>query len=113
MVLAPVVGALLSYVLGRRAPKLAGVTASAAVLVSFLCSVLLWRAAGASGSFTATLSPWLSFGDVSLPLELYFDSLSAVMCLVVTGVGFLIHVYSAGYMAHDRSEEHTSELQSH
>ena len=62
VVLAPVVGALLSYVLGRRAPKLAGVTASAAVLVSFLCSVLLWRAAGASGSFTATLSPWLSFG---------------------------------------------------
>ncbi len=101
VVLAPVVGALLSYLVGRRKPQLAGVVASAAVLVSFVCSVLLWSAAGPAGSFTAALSPWLSYGDVSLPLELYFDSLSAVMCLVVTGVGFLIHVYSAGYMAHD------------
>ncbi len=103
VVLAPALGALLSYIIGRRSARLAGVIASCAVFVSFLCSVLLWQQVGAAGSFTATLSSWLSFGDVSLPLQLYFDKLSAVMCLVVTGVGFLIHLYSIGYMAHDES----------
>ena len=39
--------------------------------------------------------------SLALPMELYFDSLAAVMCLIVTGVGLLIHIYSIGYMAHD------------
>lgn len=103
VVLAPLIGSLVSYLVGRRVPKLSGILASAAVLISFLCTVSLWSGVGKGVAFTATLSSWISFQSFSLPLELYFDSLSAVMCLVVTGVGFLIHVYSAGYMAHDES----------
>jgi NADH-quinone oxidoreductase subunit L len=39
-----------------------------------------------------------------MPIELYFDSLSSVMCLIITGVGLLIHIYSIGYMADDESQ---------
>ena len=44
---------------------------------------------------------WLEAGGFSVPLNLLLDPLSAVMLLVVTGIGFLIHLYSVGYMAHD------------
>ena len=103
VVLAPLVGAALSYVLGKTAQKLAGVIASLAVIVSFLCVVSLWQGLGVGASVTTTLSSWLSFGGFSLPLELYFDRLSAVMCLIITGIGALIHIYSIGYMAEDTS----------
>jgi len=46
---------------------------------------------------------WMQVGDFTIDVGFLLDPLSAVMVLVVTGVGFLIHVYSVGYMAHDRS----------
>ncbi len=45
---------------------------------------------------------WISAGGLRVPANLLLDPLSAVMILVVTGVGSLIHVYSVGYMAHDK-----------
>jgi NADH-quinone oxidoreductase subunit L len=44
---------------------------------------------------------WIEAGGFRVPLSLLLDPLSAVMILVVTGVGSLIHIYSLGYMAHD------------
>src|SRR5262245_21677913 len=44
---------------------------------------------------------WIRVGDFRVPLSLLIDPMSLVMMLVVTGVGFLIHLYSLGYMAHD------------
>jgi NADH-quinone oxidoreductase subunit L len=44
---------------------------------------------------------WMEAGGFRVPMSLLVDPLSALMCLVVTGVGGLIHVYSLGYMAHD------------
>ncbi|MDE2371229.1 MAG: NADH-quinone oxidoreductase subunit L [Burkholderiales bacterium] len=46
---------------------------------------------------------WALIGDSPFPITFYFDRLTAVMTLVVTGVGTVIHVYSVGYMAHDKS----------
>ena len=46
---------------------------------------------------------WIVMGDLSAPFGLVLDRLSAVMCLVVTGVGGLIHLYSTGYMGHDHA----------
>src|SRR5206468_8636627 len=46
---------------------------------------------------------WMRVGDFSADVGFLLDPLSSVMILVVTGVGFLIHVYSVGYMAHDPS----------
>jgi len=50
-----------------------------------------------------TVYTWFQVGDFSADVAFQLDPLSAVMALVVTGVGFLIHVYSIGYMAHDPS----------
>jgi NADH-quinone oxidoreductase subunit L len=103
VVLLPLLGAVVSYVIGRTVPFLSGVVASVAVALSFGCTVMLTNNIEAGGAVTSGLSSWLSFGEFKLPLELYFDRLSAVMCLIITGIGALIHLYSIGYMAHDES----------
>ena len=46
---------------------------------------------------------WALIGDHVFEIAFYFDRLTAVMALVVTGVGSVIHIYSVGYMAHDKS----------
>src|SRR5260370_41654642 len=53
------------------------------------------------GSLAFTLWPWISAGNFHVDIALRFDALSAVMTLVVSGVGAIIHLYSCGYMAHD------------
>ena len=50
-----------------------------------------------------TLTHWIRSGSFQVDYMFYLDQLSLVMLLVVTGVGFLIHIYSAGYMAEDPS----------
>jgi NADH-quinone oxidoreductase subunit L len=50
-----------------------------------------------------TVYTWMQVGDFKVDVSFLLDPLSSVMALVVTGVGFLIHVYSTGYMAHDHS----------
>ncbi len=104
LVLIPALGSALTYGIGRRLPALSGFIATLAVVAAFGCTVSLWRGIGVGAeSVTVSLGSWLSFGSFSLPLELYFDRLSAVMCLVITGIGSLIHLYATGYMAHDPS----------
>ncbi len=52
-------------------------------------------------SLQCQLWPWIVAGSFHVELGLRLDALSAVMTLVVTGVGALIHLYSVGYMAED------------
>jgi NADH-quinone oxidoreductase subunit L len=83
-----------------------GLQASLAVLVPFVLStaglIRLTQASPGTG-LTRTLLAWIASGSFSTVFAFRFDELAAVMSLVVTGVGFLIHVYSAGYMAEDRA----------
>jgi len=51
--------------------------------------------------FSQKVFTWISVGDFSVSFGLQFDHLSAIMCIVVTLVGLLIHIYATGYMAHD------------
>ncbi len=51
---------------------------------------------------TQTLFTWIAAGPLRVDLGFLLDPLSSVMLLFITGIGFLIHVYSIGYMAHDR-----------
>lgn len=51
--------------------------------------------------FDVTYWTWMAAGDFNVPFGFLIDQLSVVMMLLVTGVGFLIHVYSIGYMSHD------------
>ena len=104
--LLPLTGAAINGLLGKRFPK-ALVNAIALGFTAAAFAVALWVAAQFAG-----LSPdqiphieryatWLSAGPFSAEYGLYLDQLSLIMLLVVTGVGFLIHVYSVGYMEHE------------
>ena len=70
-----------------------------AILGAFVCSLLLFLSAS-SGEFNLT---WIAIGDFNATIGVKLDRLSALMLLVVTGVGALIHWYSQGYMEGDRS----------
>ncbi len=94
---------------GDERSRLAGWFPCAMVFVSFalslVCLTRLLALPPADGGLRQ-VQPYLGFewmeaGGFKVPMSLLVDPLSAVMLLVVTGVGFLIHVYSVGYMSHD------------
>jgi len=106
IVLVPLLGAAVGGILNRRLPhRAAGLLACAAVGVSFALSVTVFlrltRLPAAERILTDTMATWVGFGNLQVDLAFSIDPLGAVMALVVTGVGFLIHIYSLGYMAHD------------
>ena len=72
------------------------------VLVSFGISVSLFLEVKSTGApINVTLFQWFAVGDLKLPFAFLVDQLSAIMLLIITGVGFLIHLYSVGYMKDD------------
>jgi NADH-quinone oxidoreductase subunit L len=81
--------------------------ASAAVFVSFVLTTAAFAHLGAAGDgaggLSKTLLTWIVSGSFHASIAFAFDELTAVMALVVTGVGFLIHVYSTSYMAEDKA----------
>jgi len=103
----PALSALVLILFGRVLSKRwVTIQACGAVLVSFGLSLLSFGGLlGASAEglpLIKTLFPWIRAGAFRADFAFQFDPLSAVMVLVVTGVGFLIHVYSVGYMSHDK-----------
>ena len=112
--LVPAAGALAMLLLGRRLPQAwVSVLCPGTVLVSFLLSVgaVAQLASLAEPRHEKILYAWLpggpfhmangQMGQLTADWGFLLDPLSAVMVLVVTGVGFLIHVYAVGYMAHE------------
>jgi NADH-quinone oxidoreductase subunit L len=75
----------------------------AAFVVALLCVLSLASRPEDGRTFVQILFPWIQAGSLLVPAALQLDPLSSVMALVVTGVGFLIHVYSVGYMSHERA----------
>jgi NADH-quinone oxidoreductase subunit L len=105
--LIPGLSSLLLLLFGSRLPRRwVSLQASLSVLASLVLATasFLHLLGGARGGWpaTKTLLPWISSGAFASPVSLSMDPLAAFMSLVVTGVGFLIHVYSIGYMADDR-----------
>jgi len=101
----PLAGAAINGFLGRRSSKTA-VTTIALAFPGLAFVLALWIAFGFSSSaapYVFDLAHWIRSGDFSVDFAFYLDQLSLVMLLVVTGVGFLIHVYSVGYMSEDPS----------
>jgi NADH-quinone oxidoreductase subunit L len=101
--LAPFSGFLLIALLNKRLRRwLVTLIACSSVLFSFFLSVALFIGLGDDQpSFTYTAFEWIAAGDFSVSFSLLVDPLSILMMLIITGVGFLIHVYSAGYMHGD------------
>lgn len=108
IVLLPLLGFIINglgrHVLSRTIVSIIG---CGMVLISFVLSCKVFgivraaRQAGEDSSFTQTVFDWISAGDLHISLSFLVDPLSAIMLLIVTGIGFLIHVYSVGYMQHD------------
>ena len=92
--------------LGARVGKwLVGAIGTGVVFGAFALSVQLLHTMlklpeGARRA-TYILADWLAVGQLQVPFEFLIDPLSVLMCLVVTGVGGLIHLYATGYMAED------------
>ncbi len=88
---------------GRLDKNIAGWVGAGSVGLSFAVATLVAMAFLQSGleSHTVSLWTWMSVAGFDPGWNLYLDGLSLVMMLVITGVGFLIHVYSTGYMADD------------
>jgi len=104
--LVPFLGFVLNGMLGRKLPKaLVSTIALAAPAASFLLvlhdAFLVWSGAVALPVIEQGAPVWISAGSLHVDFGCVLDPLSLVMLLIVTGVGFLIHVYSVGYMAHE------------
>jgi NADH-quinone oxidoreductase subunit L len=97
-------GAALNGLFGRHFSK----RVVSAIALGFPGAALAWAGYVAATAISSGALPyseshatWMAVGTFSVPYGFYLDQLSLVMMLVVTGVGFLIHVYSVGYMAHE------------
>ena len=108
--LLPFAGFLVNATLGRRLPKsVSGGLASLVMLASFAVSVMaVLQLAGLDPEARMSRAPetvytWIASGDLSIDVAFRVDQLSAVMILVITGIGSLIHIYSTAYM-HDESD---------
>jgi len=102
--LLPLLGSAINGLLGWRWPKdLVNWVALGSTGLSFLCALEAVREFFESGQklFRKEFFDWIVAGSFRAGFDLQFDQLTVVMVLVVTGVGFLIHIYSTGYMAHE------------
>ncbi|MEK6602565.1 MAG: NADH-quinone oxidoreductase subunit L [Candidatus Binatota bacterium] len=100
--LIPLLASAVNIFFGTRLErKNAGILASAAVGLSFLLSLWIFWLLPAAGSFRDIVFTWIESGPFKAQISFQADSLTAVMLLVVTGIGLLIHIYSLGYMGHD------------
>jgi NADH-quinone oxidoreductase subunit L len=100
----PLIGVVINTFWVRRGRQ-AGVVASAVMAVAFAVSLavfaLLLGRPAEERAIDFTLYEWIAAGPLRVPFGILLDPLSMVMVLLITGVGFLIHVFSIGYMAHD------------
>jgi NADH-quinone oxidoreductase subunit L len=108
--LLPALGAVFNGLFGRKVPKAVvhtvacGVIAAAfAVSLVSLLELLGTDHGHGPTALTYTAYHWFGAGGIDFDVAFLFDPLSATLCLIITGVGLLIHIYSVGYMSHDPS----------
>jgi NADH-quinone oxidoreductase subunit L len=103
--LLPFLGAVVLMLFGRKMARdtvfvIATLAIGAACMVSIDAFFTRLPDAG-PGGLSDVVTTWIATGDLHIDLAFRMDALSGVMCLVITFVGFLIHVFAAGYMADD------------
>jgi NADH-quinone oxidoreductase subunit L len=100
----PLLGFCLNFFFGKALPKaLVGIIGCGTLLVSFICTLVLFKEvlSGEVVSSVTNFFPWIKAGSFVVDMGFLIDRLSVMMLLIVTGVGFLIHLYSTGYMHDD------------
>ena len=104
----PLIGFLINGLLGKRLGKgVVSFIGCMALGFSFITALFIWKELLSLEPehrlMTQNLWQWISVGGLNVEFGFLIDPLSMVMILVVTGVGFLIHIYSTGYMYEDES----------
>ena len=100
----PLIGFLITGIGRNKLGTAAGWIASLAVLASFIVSVFIFMEVRMEG-FEAKdvfIYDFINVGRLNIPFSFRVDQLSSLFLLIVTGIGFLIHIYSIGYMKGDR-----------
>ncbi|HYL33188.1 MAG TPA: NADH-quinone oxidoreductase subunit L [Stellaceae bacterium] len=101
----PLIAAFIAGFFGRwigdRGAQL--VTCLALVVSAVLGAIVFWNVAFGGHARTIELLTWINAGDLEVHWALRYDTLSAVMVAMVTLVSAMVHIYSVGYMAHDKS----------
>lgn len=104
--LLPLIGFLING-LGRKhlSKGLIGIIGCGTVLASFLISVWVFMQVKDGNTHVASYFNFINVGNLSIPFAFQIDQLSSIFLLIITGVGFLIHVYSTSYM-HEEKTDH-------
>jgi NADH-quinone oxidoreductase subunit L len=101
----PLIGFLINGIFWNKMPKsLAGIIGSGAILASFAVSLGIFfevKSPGFHGPQVVKLFDFIQSGNLNIPFAFQVDALSSLFLLIITGIGFLIHVYSTSYMHHD------------
>ena len=101
---APLAGSLFAALFSQQPKTLVtGIVTSTLLFVSFVASVILLSHVYHEGAVHVTMMDWIRAGDMSVPFGFNIDQVTAVMMTVVTLVSTVVHVYSFGYMDHDKS----------
>lgn len=104
----PLIGFLING-LGRNylSKSLSGIIGSGVILASFIVSLLIFNETRAEGFIATpvTLFEFINVAGLNIPFAFQVDQLSALFLLIITGVGFLIHLYSTSYM-HEEASHH-------
>lgn len=107
VILSPIIGFVINGLrFKKNTPVFAGVIASTAVLTSFIASVVLTldlvSMPEAQRKIAVTFFEWIALDKLSVNAGFVVDQISSIMILIITGVGTLIHIFSIGYMNHDK-----------
>ncbi len=101
----PLIGFLINGLLRKQLSKtVSGTIGSGVILGSFILSLMMFFHVKANGGFVTDLFQFIHLKDLSIPFAFQIDQLSSLFLLVITGVGFLIHVYSTAYMKEETND---------
>ena len=105
----PLIGFLINGLFRKSVPKsLAAVIGSLTILASFILSMMIFFQVKQAGfqPVTVTLFPFIQAGSLKIPFAFLVDPLSTLFLLIITGVGFLIHLYSTAYMYEENAPDY-------
>jgi len=102
VLLTPLIGFLINALFGRMLPRrVSGWVGAGSIGLSFVFALAILVQVIGGAHMDQSYFTWWASGIFDVPFNLYVDPLSTLMILVITGVGFLIHLYSIGYMRED------------
>lgn len=104
--LLPFLGFLINGIFRKSLSKsLISITGCTVVFIAFVISLVLFFQVRANGGIVINYFDFISVAGFNVPFAFQVDQLSAIFLLIITGIGFLIHLYSTGYM-HDETSDH-------